>query len=367
MSSHASSAVAQHQIMETIPQLEQQQAQQTNSNHQQQAHQQQHHQQQHHQQQHHQQAQVQQAMMAALMASGFNVNVNSAQAAAQVQAQVQAQAQAASQMAMQNMQLPVGGQSVPVQGVSTSSMQQSTGGGGGAPVNPFAIVNNVNYISAPQPAPVSNASIQQQQHHHQGQEQVTTVSAPAGAGSSQTGQVVVQQQQHQNCAVPANVPSQPFNVNVNNNAMAAAAAQVVAAHSAAAAQQQASANTNTRNNIVQHAGGVPSVVGVNIKNWKLSQLEAHAQLLRDTNQTIPQAVALLLADARRKEEKRTAKRVANRKSACTSRARKKALVEEMTKVNAILKRQAMILALLPDLVIAIQADGEITFCSEQVE
>jgi PAS domain-containing protein len=94
--------------------------------------------------------------------------------------------------------------------------------------------------------------------------------------------------------------------------------------------------------------------------------EAHVQVLRDTNQVIPQPVAMLLADARRKEDKRTAKRVANRKSACTSRARKKALVEEMTRTNARLKRQAMILALLPDLVIAITIDGQITFCSAQV-
>lgn len=89
-------------------------------------------------------------------------------------------------------------------------------------------------------------------------------------------------------------------------------------------------------------------------------------LMQENNQPIPQPIAMLLQDARRKEEKRTAKRVANRKSACTSRARKKALVEEMTKTNARLRRQAMILALLPDLVIAITVDGEITFCSAQV-
>ena len=94
--------------------------------------------------------------------------------------------------------------------------------------------------------------------------------------------------------------------------------------------------------------------------------ESHVQLLRDTNQPIPQPVAMLLADARRKEEKRIAKRAANRRSACSSRARKKALVEEMTKANARLRRQAMILALLPDLVIAITVDGKITFCSAQV-
>lgn len=82
---------------------------------------------------------------------------------------------------------------------------------------------------------------------------------------------------------------------------------------------------------------------------------------------MPQAVALLLADTRRKEEKRQAKRLANRKSACTSRARKKALIEEMTKDNARLRRQALILSYLPDPVVAISTEGVITFCSMQVE
>ena len=95
--------------------------------------------------------------------------------------------------------------------------------------------------------------------------------------------------------------------------------------------------------------------------------EQHANLLHKMKLPVPQSVALLLADARRKEDKRTAKRVANRKSACTSRARKKALVEEMTRTNARLRRQALILALLPDLVIAITVDGVITFCSAQAE
>ena len=90
-------------------------------------------------------------------------------------------------------------------------------------------------------------------------------------------------------------------------------------------------------------------------------------MLQQLKQPIPQSVALLLTEAQRKEKKKNAKRVANRKSASTSRARKKALVEEMTKTNARLKRQAMILALLPDLVITTTIDGEITFCSEQVE
>lgn len=98
-----------------------------------------------------------------------------------------------------------------------------------------------------------------------------------------------------------------------------------------------------------------------------SQTDAHVRQLREANQAVPQAVALLHADMRRKEEKRHAKRLANRKSAYTSRARKKALIEEMTRDNARLRRQAMILSYLPDPVVAIRADGTITFCSMQVE
>lgn len=95
--------------------------------------------------------------------------------------------------------------------------------------------------------------------------------------------------------------------------------------------------------------------------------EQHVNLLNQLKQAVPESVAVLLADARRKEAKKTAKRLANRKSASSSRARKKALVQEMTELNARLKRQAQILALLPDLVITINVDGVITFCSAQVE
>jgi PAS domain S-box-containing protein len=99
-------------------------------------------------------------------------------------------------------------------------------------------------------------------------------------------------------------------------------------------------------------------------SWSLEQ---HVTLLQQANQSVPQSVALLFAEAQSREKKKNAKRVANRKSASTSRARKKALVEEMTKINARLKRQALILALLPDLVITTTPEGEITFCSAQVE
>jgi PAS domain S-box-containing protein len=103
-----------------------------------------------------------------------------------------------------------------------------------------------------------------------------------------------------------------------------------------------------------------------LNHFPLLSSEKHVNLLKQMNQPIPQSVGLLLADAQRKEKKKTAKRAANRKSASTSRARKKALVEEMTRTNAHLKRQALILALLPDLVIATSLEGEVTFCSAQV-
>lgn len=99
----------------------------------------------------------------------------------------------------------------------------------------------------------------------------------------------------------------------------------------------------------------------------MAPTEQQMKLLQQMKQPIPQSMDLLLAGARRKEDKKSAKRVANRKSASTSRARKKALVEEMTRTNARLRRQALILSLLPDLVIAISQEGEITFCSAQVE
>ena len=85
------------------------------------------------------------------------------------------------------------------------------------------------------------------------------------------------------------------------------------------------------------------------------------------NQQVPHSVSILRSEAERKIKKKNDKRVANRKSASNSRARKKALVEEMTKTNARLKKQAMILALLPDLVITTTTEGEITFCSAQAD
>jgi len=116
-----------------------------------------------------------------------------------------------------------------------------------------------------------------------------------------------------------------------------------------------------------HTPPIPQTSILTMHTWSLQKLEAHMCLLSESNQPIPKALYVLLSEARRKEVKKTAKRVANRKSACTSRARKKALVEEMTKTNQRLRRQALILSLLPDLVIAIGVNNVISFCSARVE
>lgn len=112
---------------------------------------------------------------------------------------------------------------------------------------------------------------------------------------------------------------------------------------------------------------VTSTQAQNMQSWSVEQLEKHVALLQQLNRPVPQYVGLLLTEARRKQKKRHAKRIANRRSASTSRARKKKYVEEMKETNARLKRQALILSLLPDLVVALNTDGEITFCSAQVE
>jgi len=158
------------------------------------------------------------------------------------------------------------------------------------------------------------------------------------------------------------VPNQQRNVNSKQPS--------VMLHGSDLVHQTSQQTTSNKNGLYATAAAAAAsnpILLAQMQTWKLDQLEAHVRLLREANQPVTQAVSLLLAEARRREEKRTAKRVANRKSACTSRARKKALVEEMTRTNAKLRRQAMILALLPDLVIAIKIDGRITFCSAQVE
>jgi hypothetical protein len=79
-------------------------------------------------------------------------------------------------------------------------------------------------------------------------------------------------------------------------------------------------------------------------------IEMHVQQLKHSSLPIPQHLAVLLVNNRRKEEKRKAKRLANRKSATISRARKKAFIDDMTDDNARLRKRAELLKFLPDLV-----------------
>jgi len=105
-----------------------------------------------------------------------------------------------------------------------------------------------------------------------------------------------------------------------------------------------------------------------VEKWKPAKLEKHVAMLQECKCEVPAPLVNLMSEAtKRREDKRAAKRVANRKSASISRARKKAFVEEMAKSNERLRRQAMILNLLPDLILAVDDSGVITFCSAQVE
>lgn len=76
--------------------------------------------------------------------------------------------------------------------------------------------------------------------------------------------------------------------------------------------------------------------------------------------------APILDAQRRDEEKKRQKRAANRKSAYTSRARKKQFVEEMTVANRDLKQHAHILDLLPDLIIVVDRHERISYVSKSV-
>ena len=95
--------------------------------------------------------------------------------------------------------------------------------------------------------------------------------------------------------------------------------------------------------------------------------ESHVNALEKGGYPVPQAVKLLLAEAHRAEERRQKKRIANRKSANTSRARKKAQMDQLMNENQRLRKQELILSYLPDPVIVISNQGMITFCSQQVE
>jgi PAS domain-containing protein len=125
-----------------------------------------------------------------------------------------------------------------------------------------------------------------------------------------------------------------------------------------------------------------------------SSSEAYAQQLKDNKESIPDAVKILLADARQRNEKLHAKRMSNRKFASASRARKNQvcamicirvealsfeysnsqtcsksflqLIAELSASNRMLRRGALVLSYIPDPVIALDLNGKIKFCSMQV-
>jgi hypothetical protein len=99
----------------------------------------------------------------------------------------------------------------------------------------------------------------------------------------------------------------------------------------------------------------------------VSSSESYVKELKDDGYPIPTGVAILLADARSLEKNRQIKRMANRKAAYTSRARKKAEIDRLMSDNARLRRQGIILSCIPDPVIVISSRGTITFCNAQVE
>jgi hypothetical protein len=76
--------------------------------------------------------------------------------------------------------------------------------------------------------------------------------------------------------------------------------------------------------------------------------EAHIKQLTESSQPIPRHINLLLANARRKQEKQVRKKLANRKSAFTSRMNKKARSDAMERENLRLKRESIVLSFIPD-------------------
>eukprot|EP00520_Triparma_pacifica_P003906 CAMPEP_0118654524 /NCGR_PEP_ID=MMETSP0785-20121206/12441_1 /TAXON_ID=91992 /ORGANISM="Bolidomonas pacifica, Strain CCMP 1866" /LENGTH=497 /DNA_ID=CAMNT_0006547201 /DNA_START=186 /DNA_END=1675 /DNA_ORIENTATION=+ len=102
------------------------------------------------------------------------------------------------------------------------------------------------------------------------------------------------------------------------------------------------------------------------QQYELHTLEQHVALLNRANAPVPPPLMERLEELRLKEQKRTAKRAANRKSACTSRARKKALVDSMTHENQRLQRLSAILDKVPDMIFSVGKAGKISYVNERV-
>ncbi|KAL7544869.1 hypothetical protein ACHAWF_008232, partial [Thalassiosira exigua] len=111
---------------------------------------------------------------------------------------------------------------------------------------------------------------------------------------------------------------------------------------------------------VEHASSTVTPPDADLTKWTLEQAEAHVKHLKESKLPVPRQIFLLISNLRRREEKRSAKRLANRKSAQTSRLRKK---EE----TAHLRRLASILNHLPDPILVLSETSRVTFCNLQAE
>ncbi|KAL3801121.1 hypothetical protein HJC23_002414 [Cyclotella cryptica] len=139
----------------------------------------------------------------------------------------------------------------------------------------------------------------------------------------------------------------------------------------AAASVKVAVGTNQKRTLTGSSSKTPlpaePVSLLTLQTWSREQLEAYVKKLQENNEPIPNTVRIVLEDARKRDEKKHAKRMANRISASTSRARKKQLIDELTAAHAKLRRHALILAHLPDPVVVIGTGGEIKFCSVQLQ
>ncbi|GMI43936.1 hypothetical protein TrCOL_g7090 [Triparma columacea] len=129
-------------------------------------------------------------------------------------------------------------------------------------------------------------------------------------------------------------------------------------------------NGTARSTVGGRSGVVMNPVGskgsAREQQYELHSLEQHVAQLTRANQPIALAITQRLEELRVKEQKRTAKRAANRKSACTSRARKKALVDSITFENQRLQKLSAILEKVPDMIFSVGKAGKIEYVNERV-
>lgn len=218
------------------------------------------------------------------------------------------------------------------------------------------LLGNLNLGFLPSSAPTSSLlPVIPKQQQQQQQQQVTTASQQYHAATALAALT-------QAVAASATAPNNHSNL-LHQQLTALLAGKAAAQQQQQQQQQHANqlqllvATTLAQNPVAQQL--LPQLQPQPPPDWTMKQLKSQ--------QPVPSATLIMLQDARKRADKRHAKRLANRKSAGSSRARKKAFVQEMTELNTRLRRQALILSLLPDLVIVLDLQGTITFCSAQVE